>query len=716
MSLPFLRFSSRRRLPLIRQAEAAECGLASLAMVAGFHGYETDLATLRRQFAISLKGATLKSLIDIAARMGLGTRALRCELEEMKELRTPAILHWGMGHFVVLKRIVRGGIEIHDPAIGARIVKTPEVSRHFTGVALELTPTDGFEKKNEKNLLKLSTLAKFAPETVRGLIQAIVLSLIIELCVLAAPFYMQFVIDEAILKGDGGFLTAIAVGFAMVTLFSVVATALRGLTLQFVSSALSFDMEAKVFHHLLRLPLDWFHKRQVGDVQSRFHSIASIQQFITNGAVSVFMDGVLSIFIVALMFYYSTTLGAVAVVAVALYAGLRIAMIGLARRVSADYIVNEAKEASRFLESLRAIQTLKASGAEAAREGLQRNAVATTLNSAIRMGNVNIGFNAVNQAVSGLTDILIVFLGAKAVMSADLTVGMLTAFMAYQRQFTSRFANLVENFIAWRLLDVHLERLADIALAPKDEVALVGGHEAQVQGEIVLQDLAYRYAPSEPEVLRGVDLTIRPGEFVAIAGASGCGKSTLIKIVAGLYKPSRGSVLIDGQPLDRWNAQTLRSQIALVAQDDSLLQGTLAENISGFDDKVDMQLVRVCAELAQIRTDIERMPMGYESLVGDMGSTLSGGQKQRVLLARALYRRPRILILDEGTSHLDVESEKAVNAALSELAITRLVVAHRPETLRAAGRVVSLEGGVAREASAVLNHQQERSHENVDCK
>ncbi|MFM7625303.1 MAG: cysteine peptidase family C39 domain-containing protein, partial [Gammaproteobacteria bacterium] len=374
MSLPFLRFSSRRRLPLIRQAEAAECGLASLAMVAGFHGYETDLATLRRQFSISLKGATLKSLIDIAARMGLGTRALRCELEELKELRTPAILHWGMGHFVVLKRTVRGGIEIHDPAIGARIVKTAEVSRHFTGVALELTPAEGFEKKNEKNLLKLSTLAKFAPETVRGLIQAIVLSLIIELCVLAAPFYMQFVIDEAILKGDAGFLTAIAVGFAMVTLFSVVATALRGLTLQFVSSALSFDMEAKVFHHLLRLPLDWFHKRQVGDVQSRFHSIESVKQFIANGAVSVFMDGVLSIFIVALMFYYSQTLGWVALTAVLLYAAIRLGMIELSRRVAGDFIVNEAKESTRFLESLRAVQTIKAGGAESAREGLQRNA------------------------------------------------------------------------------------------------------------------------------------------------------------------------------------------------------------------------------------------------------------------------------------------------------------------------------------------------------
>jgi ATP-binding cassette subfamily B protein RaxB len=208
-------------------------------------------------------------------------------------------------------------------------------------------------------------------------------------------------------------------------------------------------------------------------------------------------------------------------------------------------------------------------------------------------------------------------------------------------------------------------------------------------------------------------LRIAPGEFVAIAGASGGGKSTLIKILAGLYQPTEGEVLIDGQPLGRWNAQSLRSQIALVAQDDSLLQGTIAENISGFDEQTDMQLVRVCAELAQIRTDIERMPMGYESLVGDMGSTLSGGQKQRVLIARALYRRPRILILDEGTSHLDLENERAVNAALSELAITRLVVAHRPETLRAAGRVVSLQEGVLVAAEMYDTSTQAKNHESA---
>ena len=710
MKVPFLNFSGLRRLPLIRQAESAECGLACLAMVAGFHGYITDLPTLRRQHSMSLKGATLKSLMDTALRMGLGSRALRCELQELSAVRAPAILHWGMAHFVVLKQASRTGVVIHDPAEGERRVPLAEASRLFTGVALELTPTAGFVRKRERNILQLSSLARIGPELLGGLVQAVLLSLIIELCVLAAPFYMQFVIDEAILKGDAGFLTAIAVGFATVTVFNVGASALRGLTLQYVSSTLSFDMQAKTFQHLLNLPLDWFHKRQVGDIQSRFHSIQAIKQFIAGGAISALLDGVLSLFIVALMFYYSAKLGGIALATVGLYALLRVASLQLSRRVAGDYLVNEARESTRFLETLRAVQTIKAAGSEGAREALQRNAMAATLNSGIRSGNLNIGFSALNQGISGLADILIVFIGAKAVMSADLTMGMLTAFLAYQRQFVSRCTSLVESIISWRLLDVQLERVADIALSPRDRDASVGGHEAVVEGRVELQQVLYRYAPGEPEVLRGVSMVIEPGEFVAVVGPSGCGKSTLIKILAGLYKPSFGEVRIDGQPLARWSPRALRAQVAVVSQDDCLLQGTLAENIAGFDEGIDMARVRLCAQLAQIHADIERMPMGYESLVGDMGSTLSGGQKQRVLIARALYQRPRILILDEGTSHLDVDTERAVNAALSALSITRIVVAHRPDTIRAAGRVVSLQGGVVRE---VLRDNQTKENDNA---
>ncbi len=690
MSAPFLNLTGVRTLPEVRQAEAAECGLACLAMVAGYHGLETDLATLRRRFSISMKGATLKSLIDIGAKMGLGSRALRCELEELREVRAPAILHWGMNHFVVLKRATGKWLELHDPALGVRRLKIEEASKQFTGVALELSPSGEFQRKREKQVIKLSGLVKLSPQTLGALGQCILLSFLIQGLVLAAPFYTQLVIDQAILKGDLNLLSALAIGFSLVCLFNVAATALRGFVTQFLGAVLSFEMEARLFQQMLRLPLDWFQKRQVGDVQSRFQSIQPIQQFLSQGGVAAVLDGVFGIATCILMFVFAPQLAGIAIAAVVLYALLRMAMLDISRRVAGDFLVAEAKEQSRFLETLRAAQTIKAAGSETTREALQRNAMAATLNSGIKGGNVSIGYQALNQTLNGLTDVAIVFLGAQLVIQTDLTVGILMAFMAYKGQFTQRATSLIESLIQWRLLDVHLERIADIALHPRELGADADGFEGEIRGAVEARNISFRYGAADPTTLSNISLKVEAGEFVAIVGPSGCGKSTLLKLLTGLYQPTYGEILIDGRPLNTWSRAALRAQIALVAQDDQLLAGSIAENIAFFDERIDMDWVRECARKASIHNEIERMPMGYQSLVGDMGSTLSGGQKQRVMIARALYRRPRILILDEGTSHLDVDTERAVNAALSSLAITRIVVAHRPETIRAAGREVAL--------------------------
>lgn len=696
MSSSILNLGGLRRLPILRQAESAECGLACLAMIAGYHGYEADLATLRRRFAVSMKGATLKSLMELAAGLGLGSRALRCELDELREVRTPAIIHWELSHYVVLKRVGQGGAEIHDPAIGARLIPLAELSRKFTGVVLELTPTDGFQRKRERHVLRLGTLVKWSPDTFKALVQALVLSILIELLVLTSPFYMQLVIDEAILKGDHGLLTGLAVGFSFVAIFNVAATAMRGLVIQFLGNVLSFEMEARLFHHLLRLPLDWFQKRQMGDVQSRFKAIDPIKHFVAGGAIAAVFDAMFGLFTLVLMFVYAPTLSTIACLSCLIYAGLRLVTLDVSRRVAGDLIVADAKQQTLFLETLRAAQTLKVSGAENIREAQQRNAIAATLNAGIRAGNVNLGYAAVNQSMTGLIDILIVFIGATAVMAGDMTVGMLTAFLIYKGQFVGRMTRLLECAISWRLLDVQLERVADIALHPREPKIDTDGHDGVIQGRIEASNIFFRYAPGEPDVLQRFSCSIDPGEFVAIAGPSGCGKSTLLKVLTGLYQPSYGEVRLDGRPLSSWSARTVRAQIGVVMQDDVLLQGSIAENIALFEDRVDMGRVAECARLAAIHDDIMQMPMGYHSLVGDMGSALSGGQKQRVMIARALYRRPRVLFLDEGTSHLDVETERAVNAALAELAITRIVVAHRPDTLRAATRVLWLtENGPA---------------------
>jgi ATP-binding cassette subfamily B protein RaxB len=683
-----LNLSGRRTVPLIRQAEAAECGLASIAMIAAFHGHEVDLTTMRRRFGLSLKGITLRTIMEIAGALGFSSRPVRCELDEIRLLRLPAILHWGTNHFVVVTAVGRGRFVIHDPAFGRQLLTEAELSRQFTGIALELSPNAAFRRAKERNPLRLGTLLSFGNGVGRALKHTLVLSLVLELLILSGPFYLQFVIDEAIIKSDVGLLAVLAIAFTLLLLFRTAAGALRGLSTQYISNVSALDMKGRLFNHILRLPLDWFQKRQIGDIQSRFWAVRAIQDFVARGALAGILDGLLGTLILVFLFVYSRTLAAIVSGSIVIFVVLKFATFNAMKRYAADVIVTDAREQTRFLETLRAAQTIKSAAGEGLRETLYRNAMSASLNAQIRAGNINIAFTATQQLLVGATEVLVIYLGARAVMSAELTVGMLTAFLAYKSQFVARFTSLVEQLFAWRLLDLQLERLSDIALTPKEHVVEYGGRDKVVHGAVSCRRLSFRYAFGEEMILSSFDLEIGPGECVAIVGPSGCGKSTLAKLLTGLYTPTAGEVLVDGVPLSRWNTRVLRQQISYVSQDDQLLAGTIAENIASFAEEIQIELVQQCATLAQIHDEIMRMPMGYESLVGDMGSSLSGGQKQRVLIARALYRRPRILVLDEGTAHLDLRNEQAINDALSSLPITRIIVAHRPETIASANRIV----------------------------
>ena len=691
---------SRTKVPLILQTEAAECGLACLAMVAGAHGLSTDLPTLRQRFSLSLKGATLAELVRMAEALQLNSRALRAELDELPQLQLPCVLHWDMNHFVVLVAVKGQELLIHDPAHGARRMRMDEFSRHFTGVALELQPATGFMPAVEKRHITLRQLLGPVSGLKRSLGQILLLALALEAFVLFNPFLMQWVVDGVLVNADRDLLTTLGIGFVLLVLAQAATAAARSWAVLVLSSTLNLQWVVNVFAHLLRLPVGWFEKRHAGDIWSRFGSVQQIQRTLTTSFIEAILDGALVLLTLVMMGLYSLTLSAIALSAVAVYGLLRWAFFRPLREASEEALVFEAKQASHFLESLRGVLAIKLFNAQADRQSRFSSLVVDSMNAQIMVRKLELWAAVAHRLLFGLERVAVVWVGAWLVMDNRFSVGMLFAFFAYKETFAARVSGLIDKAVDLKMLRLQGERLADIVLTAPESDSAAPPRELPVSVE--LRDVSFRYADGEPDVLSHVSLKIDPGESVAVVGPSGCGKSTLIKLMLGIHEPSEGQVLVGGVPLSRVGLRAWRDQVGVVMQEEPLFSGSVADNISFFSPDPYTKWLQQCARVAAVHDDIEAMPMGYNTLIGSMGAALSGGQKQRILLARALYKRPRILLLDEATSALDVDRERLVNHAVRQLALTRVIVAHRPETIASAGRVIAMqEGRVAQDLRSV---------------
>ncbi|WGG53205.1 peptidase domain-containing ABC transporter [Rugamonas sp. DEMB1] len=681
------------RLPMLRQTEAAECGLACLAMVASYHGFRTDLPTLRGRFSLSMKGANLAQIIRYGDGLQLSGRPLRLEVDELHDLKTPCLLHWDLNHFVVLKRAGKRGIIIHDPAVGIRHLEYEVVSKHFTGIALELTPTAQFRPAIARRRTSISQLLGKVDGLWRSMGLIFVMALALEVFSLISPMFNQWVVDEALVSNDRDLLNVLVIGFALLLVTQAAISLAQGWAVMYLSTHLNLQWVANVFTHLLHLPVAWFEKRHLGDVVSRFSSVGAIQRTLTTSFIAAMLDGLMGIATLAMMFIYSAALSMVVLAAVLLYALLRAAAYLPLREASQDGLTLAAKEQSCFLETIRAVRAIKLFGKELDRRSRWLNLMVDSVNRGLRTQKFMLWFGTANSVVFGLENLLVFWLGAHMVMDRAFTVGMLFAFTAYGGQFSGRMSSLIDKFIEFKMLSLHAERLADIVQEAPEETA---AHDVALEGlaaRIELIDVGFRYGDGEHWIVRHLNLTIEAGEALALVGPSGCGKTTVVKLILGLLSPQEGEIRYGGVPIKQLGQRAYRAAIAVVMQDDQLLTGSMADNISFFDPAIDQKRVEECAGLAAIHDDIAAMPMGYHTLTGDMGTTLSGGQKQRVLLARALYKAPKVLVLDEATSHLDMDRERQVNAAVQALDITRICVAHRPETIAMARRVIRLNRG-----------------------
>ncbi|PZP20741.1 peptidase domain-containing ABC transporter [Pseudomonas kuykendallii] len=695
--MQILNFKFGSKLPLIRQSEVSECGLACLAMIAGFYNYRTDLTNLRSKNFLSLKGINLKGLSSIASELGLMTRALQLEIENIRNVKTPAVLHWNLNHFVVLKSATDKKITIHDPASGVKSYTYEQFSRHFTGIALEVWPGLEFKEETKVSKLKIRSLLQFGQNKIL-LLKILMLSVALEVFSLLNPLFMQQIIDDVVVTGDKNFLILLAAGFSLVLVLNQAISLLRSWGIMVLLSTMSLRLKSSVFHHLTRLPISYFERRHAGDLYSRFGSSDSILNTLTNTLITAILDGVMSLATLALMYYCNAVLATIVVVAVFIYFFFRVTIYSFLRSASEKQIHSSAKIQTYFLETLRGMKTIKLFQRQTFRERSWQDLAVSQLNSSIDIQKLQMIQQRINALIFGLENIALVYVGANYVIDAQMTVGVLVAFVAYKTQFESRVSSFIDKVFDVAMIQIQVDRLSDIVLTPQDSKEinyLVGLEDVNSDDlwRIQIKNLNYKYSEYEQLTLSDISLSIAEGEYVCFMGESGCGKTTLLNLLLGVISPFSGAINYINANGEGASPLEVRKDIGTVLQDDVLFAGSIMDNITFFDTKPDVGLAERCAKLACIHEEILTMPMKYSSLVGDMGSTLSGGQKQRVLIARALYKKPKILLLDEATSHLDVKKEIKISNAIRHLKLTRIAIAHRSETAVTADRIITFSKG-----------------------
>lgn len=667
-------------------------------MVLGAAGQTWSISDLRERFSTSARGITLRRMLDISRHLSLIARPLRVELEYTPQLQLPCILHWGLMHYVVLVAIQGDKYVIHDPAMGRRTVDHKDFSRMFSGIVIEFERTAGVLPPHSSQTL---TWRSFFRKVVgiRGDVFAIIMgALLLELLQVLAPFYLQLTVDWVLTSGDLGIRKVLLLGFAVVLFITIAVSGMRTEVILRLRSRLHRAWLIDTFQHLLRLPASFFERRYLSDLAARFDGISYIQKLLTGSFFEIGLDGLMSVVLLLVMLRYSRALAAISCCSIVCAILIRRRLMGPLRDHLRSYEVLHARQQSYVLETVKSIQAIKLFCAEGVRLGQWANLVVRGQNRMGKSERIQALFRLSNSLVFGGERLLVIWYATSLVLQHAISIGMLFSYIAYRELLAARVMNILDKYLEMKTIEIHMDRLSDIVMAQAESGKDARTLPVSSTQHLELKDVWFRYSDDDPWLLKGVSLTVGGEESLAIMGRSGCGKSTLLKLMQGLIAPSRGSILLNGIPLAEVTAQ-YRAMMAAVQQIEELFSGTIAENIACFDSPVDMARVQESARKASIHADIEAMPMKYHTLITDTGLSFSGGQKQRILLARAFYKEPKILFLDEATSHLDAETEDKINRVVSTLGIARIIVAHRQETVQSCGRILVLDDGQLKDAA-----------------
>ncbi|HEX6862494.1 MAG TPA: peptidase domain-containing ABC transporter, partial [Thermoanaerobaculia bacterium] len=654
----------RKRIPAVQQTTSMDCGAACLAMVLGFHGKQVPLAEVRQITGSGRDATNAEALLEAGRWFGLRGRGVRVDtVEALSALGPGAILHWRFNHFVVFDRLLRDGLLIVDPAGGRRVVSHQEARRSFTGVALQFEPAEGFEpvagaagpKGLQRYLQPL--LARFGPVA-----RVLATSALIQLFALAVPLLIGVLVDRVVPQQDVDLLTVLAVGMAGLVGFNLLAVLIRSHLLLDLRTRLDAQLTLDFVDHLVGLPFAFFQERSAGDLILRMNSNATVREILTSGALSTVLDGLLVSLYLIVLFIASPKMGLL-VLGLAL---LRIVLLLATRRRQKELMSRslETQSSSQTyqVQMLAGMETLKASGSEHRAIEHWSNLFIDTLNVSLARGRLTAIIDALLAGLAVASPLAVLIYGARQVFAGELTLGEMLALNALAAGFLAPLTQLVTTAFQFQLLDSYLERIEDVMQTPREQEPGVGRPAGRLRGGIKLEHVSFRYGPAAPLVVRDVSVEISPGSFVAVVGRSGAGKSTLANLLVGLYQPSEGRILFDDLDLTELNLQSVRSQLGVVPQHPYLFGQSIRANIALADPTLPLIRVVEAARLAHIHDEILAMPLAYDTILADGGSSLSGGQRQRLALARALVGRPKLLVLDDATSAVDTVVEAAIIA------------------------------------------------------
>jgi ABC-type bacteriocin/lantibiotic exporter with double-glycine peptidase domain len=685
----------RRRVPEVRQMSEVECGLACLTMILNYYGCGISLSELRTHCGVGRDGLSALEIVRIARDRGMRVRAVALQRNDFRFVAFPAIVHWEFDHFLVVERWSRKHVDVVDPARGRYRLTQGEFDAGFTGVIISPEPGPGFDRRvamPSRGTFRAYILQylRLAPGT---FLQIVGVSLLLLLLGLVFPVMTKVVVDQVLPFRMQNVLPVLGLGIIVLFLAQTIATLLREWLLVYLRARVDVSMMLGFVEHLLALPYKYFQQRSTGDLLSRVSSNATLRELLSNQLLSTVMDSGLVVFYLIVLVWQSPPFGLLT-----LGVGLAEAMVlllsyGSISRLASRELAAFGKSQGYLGEAVVGIATLKAAGAEERAFDRWSNLFFDHLNISLRYNYVSGTVAAILASLPLFGQLALLWVGATQVLNGSITVGTMVGLLALAAAFFAPLTSLVNSAQQFQLVSANLDRIRDVTEAEPEQARRAPRPAPQLSGQLRLYEVGFRYSQAGPQVLHGIDLTVRPGQRIAIVGPSGSGKSTLGKLLLGLYLPTEGDICYDGLSLRDVNWQEVRRQFGVVLQESTLFSGSVLSNITLSNPLIEWERVVEAARLAAIHDDIIAMPMGYDTFVSEGGSALSGGQRQRLAIARAIAHKPVIVLLDEATSHLDVETERRVAGNLRTLACTQIIIAHRLSTIRDADTILVLDQG-----------------------